>query len=343
VKLVMTLRTRDQAELADANVAFHLNQGVDFVIVTDHRSQDGTIEILESYARAGYLRLIRERGERIRGSAWRTRMARMAATEYGADWVFNADGDEFWFPRGGTLKEVLAAVPKRFGVVWGLSHHFVPRPDDGALFAERMIVRASPLAPINDPTSPYRPHAKLAHRADPGIVIDRGNHHVAGTSLRPLHGWHPIEVFHFPFRSQAQYEHKGLQWWSAYGLSALAQYVRVHHAHEAGRIRDAYRQLVVDDDALARGIADGSLTIDTRLRDALHSLRVPEGAADGSASGRYLLPSPDRGHLEWPAPDPDEKAAFEVEALNLREANLVRFHRRLDDLGARIASLSERP
>ena len=43
---------------------------------------------------------------------WRTQMARLAATDYGADWVINTDADEFWMSGGGTLKGVLAAVPE---------------------------------------------------------------------------------------------------------------------------------------------------------------------------------------------------------------------------------------
>ena len=60
-------------------------------------------------------------------------MARLAATDYGADWVINTDADEFWWPRGGSLREVLAAVPEQYGIVQGFWRSFVPRPDEGPL------------------------------------------------------------------------------------------------------------------------------------------------------------------------------------------------------------------
>ena len=119
MKLVMTLRARDEADIVDAQIAFHLHAGVDFVVATDHRSADGTREILESYASRGYLHLIREDGE-LRGD-WFTPMARLAATDFGADWVINSDADEFWWPRGGSLKDVLGSIPERYGLVRALS------------------------------------------------------------------------------------------------------------------------------------------------------------------------------------------------------------------------------
>ena len=142
MKLVMTLLVRDEADIVDAQIAFHLDAGVDFVVATDNRSEDGTTEILERYAREGHLHLIREPGDDLRQSEWVTRMARLAATEFGADWVINADADEFWWPRGGDFRALFAAVPERFGVVRGAWRNFVPRPDDDRFFAERMTVTA---------------------------------------------------------------------------------------------------------------------------------------------------------------------------------------------------------
>ena len=129
--VVMTLLVRDEADIVDEQIAFHLVAGVDFVIATDNRSQDGTTEILERYEREGRLHLIREAGEDLRQSEWVTRMARLAATDFGADWVLNADADEFWWPQGAGFADVLSAIPARYGVVRGAWRNFVPRPEDG--------------------------------------------------------------------------------------------------------------------------------------------------------------------------------------------------------------------
>ena len=163
----------------------------------------------------------------------------------------------------GTLKEALAAVPGEFGVVWAITCHFLPRPGNMESFSERMTVRLSATVPLNDPTSPYRPHAKAAHRADPEIVVLFGSHDVV-TTLVPLRGWYPVDVLHFPFRTREQYERKGVR--RAHGDKPLGQYVKAFEASERGRVEDFFGSLTVDDETLAAGRRTGSLAVDTRLR-----------------------------------------------------------------------------
>ena len=131
----------------DAQLEFHLNAGVDFVIATDNLSQDGTTEILESYERAGQLHLIREDGEYLRQADWITRMGRLAATDFGADWVIHSDADEFWWPRGELAEGCPRVDPGRYGIVRASCATFCRGRTTGSSFAERMTVRMRTPAP----------------------------------------------------------------------------------------------------------------------------------------------------------------------------------------------------
>ena len=324
MRVVVTVLARDEADIIDDQVAFHLNAGADVVIATDNNSRDGTTAIFERYARDGVLHLIREPAEGLRQGEWVTRMARLAAEEYGADWVINTDADEFWWPRGGSLKEVLGAVPQEYGLVQGFWRSFVPRPDDGQPFAERMTARLAQHAPINDPTSFYRPVVKVAHRADPNVTVARGNHALANSSFRTLTTWHPIEVLHFPLRSQAQWMRKvelqGDAFTKHIERSGTGYHLKGFDALQRGRIEEQHASLVVDDAALEQGLQDGTLVIDTRLRDALRAIRVGQP-------------------LTFPAPTLADDAAYAVEAAALTEAYAVRAQRQLDGIEQRLLGL----
>ena len=335
--LVMTLLARDEIDVIDSWLAFHLNAGVDLVIATDNRSEDGTTEVLEEYVRSGHVHLIREPGEDLRQNEWVTRMARLAATEYGADWVINSDADEFWWPRGASLSAVLAAVPPRYGTVGAFLRVFCPRPGTEQ-FVERMTVRFSALAPINEPGSLYKPIRKIIHRGHPEIQVTRGNHALVDSPFKPLRGWFPIECLHFPLRSVAQCAHKaelqGVAFERYVKRPPTAYHADMYAALRGGRIADYYEALVVSDDELERGVAEGRLVVDTRLRDALQQLR--------DASGERYLPPGDAPTLRFPLPTLVDDAEYAVEAAVLGEADVVRLQRRLDELEGRLRSVEQR-
>lgn len=340
MKVVLTLLARNEADVVDANIAFHLNAGADFVIATDNRSDDGTTDVFRSYERDGHLRLIREEGEGVQNGLWVTRMARLAAREHGADWLIHADADEFYWPRAGSLKEVLSVVPARYGTVRTFVRAFLLRPDDRGFFAERMTVRLSAQAPINDPTSIFRPGSKLIHRADPNVSIGDGTHHVEGAGLETVRGYSPIELLHFPFRTTAQAERKfetALHVWLRNRDGEPPHYyAKGAVAIRDGRLPDVIASLAVDDATLAQGLADGSLVVDTRLRDALRELRV---ASEGE---RCFRAPPDGPRLAFSTPDLDEEVRYGVETAVLEEANVVRLARRIDELEARVPTRGRR-
>ncbi len=324
--LVMTLLARDEIDVIEPWLRFHLNAGVDLVIATDTRSQDGTTEVLVDYARSGQVRLIHEPGEDLRQNEWVTRMARLAATEHGADWVINSDADEFWWPRGASLAAVLDGVPPRYGTVGAFLRVFCPRPGDEP-FSERMTVRFSALAPINDPASLYKPIRKVIHRGHPAIEVTRGNHALVNSPFAPLRGWYPIECFHFPLRSEAQCAHKAELQGSAFekhiARPPTAYHADMYAALRGGRIADYYQAHVVSDEELERGVAQGRLVVDIRLRDALRAIAAGEKPS-------FRLPTL------------VEDAEYAVEAAVLGEADVVRLQRRLDELERRLQTVEQR-
>jgi hypothetical protein len=337
----MTLTVRDEADIIDEQIAFHLAAGVDFIIAADNGSTDGTTQILENYVRDGYMHRINVPDPFLQIELV-TELARLAATRFGADWVINSDADEFWWPRNGTLKELLTAVPPRFGGVRGMWRNFVPRPNDVGSFAERMTIRSQ--KPIEG-LHPFNTHFKTLHRASADVEVGGGNHDALGPGLTPLFGWYPIDVLHFPIRSLEQFERKFMRHWhvtSTNGEATNPFYNVVRAAHSEGRITELYDSFFVDEERLARGLADGTLVEDTRLRDTLRSLRRGDGHLEIGDSGI------DRGYLVELAyiedNSPFVRAQRRIEALETRASRLENDFRRRTSrrLRANVARIARR-
>ena len=252
----MTLLVRDEADIVDCNLAYHLARGVDAIIVTDHRSRDGTRERVEAWAECDpRVRVLHENRERCDQSAYVTRMARMARR---GDWVFNNDADEFLWPEAGDLREAVLDAPRTCSLLELQRLNFVPRPDDGRPFFERMTLRQA--NPVDELGRPLRP--KLAHRAGARVIVGRGSHAVRRapwpprTCRRPL-----VTVLHFPARTLAQYRHKV----EIGGATPGYEHKRIAAAHAAflhGELDARYE---------AEARMDKGLVRDSRLRDFLAS------------------------------------------------------------------------
>jgi len=181
------------AEVLDAHLAFHLNAGVDVVIADPFSASDAALETLERYEEGGLVRL-------ASGSV--TELARLAVAEHGAEWVVPSESDEFWWPRGESLKDVLAVIPPRYAVVQALVREFAGMSSSGRSFAEERTSRTSLLEHAASEREPPARLLRPVYRASPAIEIDADDRTLGG-QLVPLRAWYPIEVLRFATPSAA--------------------------------------------------------------------------------------------------------------------------------------------
>lgn len=279
----MTLLVRNEEELVAANLDYHLAQGVDAVIVTDNGSTDGTRAILAAYEARGAVQVIDDPDESQAQARQVTHMARLAATEHGADWVINNDADEFWIPQLGRLHDVFAAVPQRYGQVLARRSNFVvPPPGDGP-FHRRMVVReARSLTPHGTRLEP-----KVAHRARADVRVATGNHHLEHPPLASAPIADLVEVFHFPVRSFAQFAQKVEQTGRAYAAPGTRRHNdddgrdqrMLYDLQQRGQLQAWFDAHAPSPEAVAAGLRDGTLVLDRRLEHAMDR-REPAPGAD---------------------------------------------------------------
>lgn len=276
MKLVMTLLVRDEADIISSNIDFHLDLGVDFIIVMDNLSVDGTTDILRGYERRGLLHYIHQAGDDYSQHRWVTAMARLACTEYAADWVINSDADEFWCPEQGDLKLVLDSVPPHCESVTASRLNFLPRPmTESDFFADAMILRERQSANALGEPLP----GKACHRAFADIEVGQGNHAVRRNGSAVVAEPGPITILHFPMRSYSQFANKIEKGGAAYTRNTYlpwevgATWRHLYEVWQHGELESYYRASVADDAAVERGLREGRLVRDERVKDALARLK----------------------------------------------------------------------
>jgi len=172
--IAMTLLSREPTEMLEAQLRFHFAAGVDVVLVANP-------EVVPESFRSD------ERVRVVSGS--------LAAAADRADWVVPAGPAEFWWPRGGSLAEVLGKIPRDYDVVQALVRRFLRVQGAGGDELSTQIYRLQPQAALEDQGGTAGPERRIIHRGaidvagyDGGLVPSR---------LRPLRGWYPVEVLSF--------------------------------------------------------------------------------------------------------------------------------------------------
>ncbi len=279
--IIGTLMVRDEVDIIAAMIEHHIAQGLDRLIVTDNGSVDGTTEVLQQYADAGFVELHHDPVHLKQQHVLVTTMARRARTEYGADWVINADADEFWVPRDKslTLREALEATPLSLNAFTVPVTNLVGPPARSGAGFDRLCWRdARTKEQLNAIGIFAHPTANAIHRGDPTVVVAQGNHFVNLESTGTPDPAFALEVIHVPWRSWAQHERRVLNTGRAYDANPDLNPSPNHHMmndyrrYQAGRLWYLYLLRLPSEAELIAGETDGRFVRDPWLSEYLHSL-----------------------------------------------------------------------
>ncbi|MCL1593017.1 MAG: glycosyltransferase family 2 protein [Actinomycetia bacterium] len=271
--LALTLLVRNEQDIIAENLSYHLNAGVDFIIVTDHHSSDSTREIIAPFVPSGQVLLRHEPSAEFQQSLWVTDMARSAHT-LGADWIMNGDADEFWIAPHSNLSSVFAEAQASHGVAVAHRHDFLPTAHDSRPFHESCIYRLR--QSTNAQGQPLPP--KVAHRSSPGVVVAFGNHSVTAPGLGPSIDDGSLEILHFPMRSYKQFAEKislgaaALEHTSGLdpGIGDTWRFLR--NEQDNDQLERWYDDRAIDTADIDAKLASGDIVIDVRLRDILRTM-----------------------------------------------------------------------
>lgn len=263
-RIVMTLLVKNEAEMLERHLAYHKAMGVDAFIVTDNNSTDATPDILRRYRDRGWIvEVIEEHATGYEQKQWVDRMVMLARDKYRADWVINADADEFWTPANGDFKTLLAATSANVlacemrsvypdeGRPWTAWDKTVRRVDD---YEAYHLSRFSLFE---------RQNKKVIHRTAGYLQIAMGNHKVKMFPQREKSC--DVLVYHYNIRGRQQFIDKmvngGRQLEQHKGRHGGRHWRYFYALYRDGRLDEEYDR-VVGTDAFDRLVADGFIRYD---------------------------------------------------------------------------------
>ncbi len=194
MKLIMTFWVKDEEDIIEENILYHLNSGVDFIIATDNNSTDNTREILLKYEKQKVLKYFYSDSVNHEQNKNVKKMTQEAYTNFNADWIINNDADEFWVSSKNDLKYYFNKCKDNY-IVASRSDFIYMEGEHP--FYNRMIYKR------------LSRQIKCAHKGSQDVIIGFGNHWVK----HPVWGRSPrtnsieildLEILHYPLRSPKQ-------------------------------------------------------------------------------------------------------------------------------------------
>ncbi|QCR43889.1 glycosyltransferase [Curtobacterium sp. SGAir0471] len=324
--LAVTLMVRDEADILPAWLDHHVAQGFDVFVITDNGSVDGTTELLTAFAERDDVTvdLRHDPVHRKQQGTVVTGMARDAASVHHADWVVNADADEFILPvdRSRTVREVFERLDTAIGAFTVPVVNLTGRMAASGGGVERLhwrdersVDELRAVGLVAPPTS------NAIHVGTPDVTVVQGNHQVSVANGAPVPDGLRLEVLHLPWRSWKQYEHRVDVSGRAYEANPdLTPSPRHHGMRDHRRLQEGVLEstfalrFVTDEQAVA-----GPFTRDDGVAESLR--RAGSSAVDAGADP--LVPE------------------AEVERLQTTGRAVVRRDQRIEDLEDQLRAAEE--
>ena len=262
-KIIMTILAKNEIDVIEENIKFHLKQGIDFIIATDHNSTDGTKEVFKKYQEKGVLHLIEEQNPDYEQAKFVDRMIKLAKEQYNADWVINADADEFWYSSHNDFKKDIEKL-KNYNIAIVPMFNIFPEAksledDEKFYYNTRGILS-------EQNTSSFKYTSKCMLRTKDYESIAQGNYNAKMHNKRAI-VYGDITIFHYGIRTYKQFENKVLKGHIALqnqGKEIGAHWREFYKAYEEGRLFEVYENFLKIN-------YSGNSFSDSRLKDFIEN------------------------------------------------------------------------
>lgn len=220
--IIASLLVRNDDDILSDSMSFHLNNGVDAFIVTEHYANDNVRHILKQYDEYIIRRFV-ENDTVYNQSKWVTRMA-VAASEYNPDWVIHCDADELWHNLNSLENidnELCLTECWRNYLPYSISKFSI---DEALKYEQPVTSSIFGLGMQNK--------KKIIHKPNKNIKILQGNHGVE-CNIEPYQS--NVIIHHYPVRTYEQFKLK-----SIIGGEVYNGYCNKHHGTQWRRWHDDY-------------------------------------------------------------------------------------------------------
>lgn len=249
--VIGTLLVRDEEEIVQECLDYHLANGVDAFIVTDNGSKDRTREIVAAHP--GVIHIIDEPQLNYHQERWVTRMARLCVHP-NVRWAVHIDADEFWCGLKALHEEKLRNSSTDVIVV---QKEWMHPPVADMIFG---TFKCSQM--------PYfykteKPLPKVIHRPSNKARITHGNHTIigGGKQIRNPPGF---SIHHYSVRSYGHFEQKVINGGPALKIhpgpvNHGSRWRKWYAAWLKGELPSIYATKVLTPDKIEQGVRSGQL------------------------------------------------------------------------------------